>query len=143
MIRELFAADRAVFVRFDQDGFCVGPRRREYLQGLINDMRPVRKRFEHKHLVCWSNDGITGRNGERCTLCRDFWNCVQRVRLMLLLDGLAKEPLPAILEIGHGSFDALDQFVQSIGKEQLVTTSVCIRMERCQGHLRFSFQKAT
>lgn len=143
MIRELFEKDRPAFVRFDQDRFRIGRRRREQLQGVITDILPIRKRFEGKRLVCWSNDGVNGRHGQRCALCRERWSCAQRVRLMLLLEGLDPAPAPAILEIGHGSFDALDTFLEQVGSEALEQNSVTIGMERRQGRLRFTFRKPT
>jgi len=142
MIRDLFEKDRPAFVRFDQDRFRVGQRRREQLQGRITDILPTRKRFEGKRLVCWANDGVNGKHGQRCALCRERWSCAERVRLMLLLDGLEKTAVPAILEIGHGSFDALDGFLSDIGDESLCETSVQISMQRAQGRLRFTFQRA-
>jgi len=142
MIHELFQKDRPLFVRFDQHGFRVGRSRREQLQGLITDMLPMRKRFEGRRLVCWANDGRVGRDGQRCALCRQRWNCAERVRLMLLLNGIEKDPVPAILEIGHGSFDALEQFVQTVGADNIASKRVCIRMHRTQGRLRFTFQVA-
>lgn len=143
MIHALFHKDRPLFVRFDQNQFRVGRRRREQLQGFITDMLPMRKRFEGKRLVCWANDSITGRHGQRCALCRQRWSCAERVRLMLLLDGIDQEPVPAILEIGYGSFDALEQFVQSVGPDNVASRTVCIGMNRENGRLRFTFQQAT
>jgi len=143
MIRELFEKDRPAFVRFDQDRFRIGRRRREQLQGVIADILPMRKRFEGKRLVCWSNDSVNGRHGQRCALCRERWNCAERVRLMLLLDGLERAATPAILEIGHGSFDALDAFLEQVGSEALEQTCVTIGMQRPQGRLRFTFHTST
>ena len=140
MIRELFQKDHPVFVRFDNRAFRVGPRRRDRLQGRVVDMQPVRKRFEAKRLVCWANDAITGRNGQRCALCRQRWSCAERLRLMLLLDGLEQDPVPTILEIGHGSFDAFEQFVKPLGIDNLPTRTVAIGMTRHNGRLRFTFQ---
>jgi len=142
MIHALFEKDRPLFVRFDSNRFRVGRRLREQLRGLLVDMLPMRKRFEGKRLVCWANDGSTGRDGQRCALCRDRWKCAERVRLMLLLDGLEETPVPAILEIGYGSFDALEQFVQTVGPEKAATSPVCISMTRDSGRLRFIFQPA-
>lgn len=142
MIRELFRTDRPVFVRFDRDRFRVGRNRREKLQGRIVDMLPVRKRFEEKRLVCWSLDTVNGRNGQRCALCRERWSCAERVRLMLLLDGLNEEPVPAILEIGHGSFDSLDRFIAQCTDGRPDEKPVCIGMTRNGGRLRFTFTAA-
>jgi len=142
MIRDLFNKDRPVFVRFQDDSFKVGERRREQLRGLITDMIPMRKRFEGNHLVCSSSDGITGKNGQRCALCRERWTCAERLRLMMLLEGLEQTSIPAILEIGHGSFDALDTFLNDIGADSLQETSVNISIERQEGRLRFAFHRA-
>ena len=142
MIRELFQADQPVFVRFDNQAFRIGRRQRELLEGIMTDMLPTRKRFEGKRLVCWANDGVTGKDGQRCALCRERWNCAERVRLMLLLDGLDQAQTPAILEIGHASFDALDQFIKQTGGDAK-DIPVRIRMERDHGHLRFTFEPAT
>lgn len=141
MIRELFNKDRPVFVRFQGDRFVIGKRRREYLQGHITDMIPIRKRFEDERIVCYSNDGITGKHGQRCALCRQRWTCAERLRLMMLLDGLEQNQVPAILEIGHGSFEPLDTFLDHIRPEALAETPIRISMERDQGHLRFTFRK--
>ncbi len=143
MIRDLFNRDRPVFVRFREDRFTVGKRRREQLHGIITDMIPMRKRFEGKRLVCSSPDGINGKYGQRCALCRQRWTCAERLRLMMLLDGLEQIPIPAILEIGYGSFEALDAFINDVGAEPLQETSVDISMERCEGRLRFRFKKAS
>lgn len=142
MIYDMFEKDKPVFVRFQQNYFCVGEKRRERLLGFITDMMPTRKRFQGKRLVCWSNDAVYGKNGTRCALCRERYSCAERVRLMLLLKDLHKTPSPAILEIGHGSFDALESFVQKVGKENLPDTPVHIDLYRDQGRLRFSFSLA-
>ena len=142
MIRDLFSSDQPVFVRFDNEHFAIGRQRREQLQGLITDMVPMRKRFEGKRLVCSSADGINGKHGQRCALCRQRWSCAERLRLMMLLDGLEKMPIPAILEIGHGSFDALDAFIDSSDADALEQTTVIISMERNHGRLHFTFNKA-
>lgn len=143
MIRELFQRDRPVFVGFEADRFTIGPMRRELLAGLIVDLLPLRKRFESDRLVCSSSDGRTGKNGQRCSLCRERWTCAERIRLMLLLDGIGPEPTPAVLEIGHGSFDELDRLVHSVGADNLANTPVRIGLQRLQGRLRFTFQTAT
>ena len=143
MIRDLFNKDQPVFVRFQGDRFSVGKRRREQLQGVITDMIPMRKRFEGNLLVCSSADGITGKHGQRCALCRERWTCAERLRLMMLLDGLEQDCVPAILEIGHGSFEALDMFLDDIGSDPLPETTVAISLERQQGRLRFTFHKAS
>jgi hypothetical protein len=142
MIQDLFNKDRPVFVRFQDDRFTVGERRREQLHGVISDMIPMRKRFEGNHLVCSSPDGITGKHGQRCALCRERWSCAERLRLMMLLEGLEQLPIPAILEIGHGSFEALDLFLNEVGADSLQETSVAISIERREGRLRFTFHRA-
>jgi hypothetical protein len=142
MIRDLFNKDRPVFVRFQDDRFTLGERRREQLRGVITDMIPMRKRFEGNRLVCSSSGGITGRHGQRCALCRERWSCAERLRLMMLLDELEQPPIPAILEIGHGSFDALDTFLDDLGADSLQETSVAISIERQEGRLRFTFHRA-
>jgi len=143
MIRDLFNKDQPVFVRFQGDRFSVGKRRREQLQGVITDMIPMRKRFEGNLLVCSSADGITGKHRQRCALCRERWTCAERLRLMMLLDGLEQDSVPAILEIGHGSFEAFDTFLSDVGTGSLSETSVTISLERHQGRLRFTFHKAS
>ena len=142
MIRDLFDKDRPVFVRFRDDRFALGERRREQLRGVITDMIPMRKRFEGKRLVCSSPDGITGKHGQRCALCRERWSCAERLRLMMLLGELEQPPIPAILEIGHGSFDAFDAFLDDLGADTLQETSVVIGIERREGRLRFTFHRA-
>jgi len=127
-------------VQFENCAFRVGHRKRDHLEGLITDMLPMRKRFEGKRLVCWSNDGINGRYAQRCALCTQRWTCAERVRLMLLLDGLEQQALPAILEIGYASFDALEQFVGQ-ATDLTAHRPVRIGIEREQGHLRFTFQQ--
>lgn len=142
MIREMFRKDQAHFVRFADDHFQIGARKRERLRGSITDMIPMRKRFESGKLVCWSGDAVHGRYGQRCALCRERMRCAERLRLMLLLEDLEREPTPAILEIGHGSFDALETFVQGSDSEDLTARTVTIGMHRANGRLRFTFQPA-
>ena len=142
MIGDLFNKDRPVFVRFDDDKFIIGKQRRDQLRGVITDMMPVRKRFEANKLVCSSPDGINGKHGQRCALCTQRWSCAERLRLMMLLDQLEQTAIPAILEIGHGSFRALDQFLDDIADDSLREATIAISIERQEGHLRFAFQKA-
>ena len=143
MIRELFQRDRPLFVGFDGDQFAIGPQRRPELAGLVTDLLPLRKRFRDGRLVCHSRDGHTAANGQRCALCRDRWTCAERIRLLLLLDGLGPDPTPAVLEIGHGSFDELDRLVRSVGPDRLPATPVRIGLHRLQGRLRFTFSIPT
>jgi hypothetical protein len=142
MIRELFEKDKPVFVRFERNGFRIGRMRRQRLRGVITDMQPMRKRFEARKVACWSADGITSRDGHRCCLCRDRWRCAQRVRLMMMLDEVGAELKPAILEIGHGSFDRLEAFLLRIAPGKINSAPVCIGLERDQGYLRFTFELA-
>jgi hypothetical protein len=142
MIRELFQRDRPLFVGFDGDLFAIGPQRRPELAGLVTDLLPLRKRFHDGRLVCHSRDGHSAANGQRCALCRDRWTCAERIRLLLLLDGLGPDPVPAVLEIGHGSFDQLDRLVRSVGPDRLPATPVRIGLQRLQGRLRFTFSTA-
>ena len=86
---------------------------------------------------------MTGKHGQRCALCRERWTCAERLRLMMLLDGLEQASVPAILEIGHGSFEALDAFLDDLGSDPLPETTVAITMERHEGRLRFTFHKAS
>lgn len=142
MIRDLFNIHRPVFITFDGDRFTVGMRTRDELVGVITDMHPVRKRFEGRRIVCRSMDGAVGNAGRQCALCRDRWSCTERVRLLLLLDGLAADPFPAVLEIGHASFDALDELLEEVGIDRIPEHRVAIALVRVDGRLRFTFRKA-
>jgi hypothetical protein len=142
MIRDLFNADRPAFVRFQDDCFIIGKQRREQLRGVITDMIPMRKRFEQDRIVCYSNDGITGKHRQRCALCRQRWTCAERLRLMMLLDGLEHDRVPAILEIGHGSFEAFDAFLHDLGTQPLAEVTILVSIERNEERMRFTFQKA-
>ena len=142
MIREMFNTDRPVFITFEDDRFNLGLRRRDEVAGTIADIYPVRKRFVGNRIACRSMDAVTGCGGRRCALCRDRWTCTERIRLMLLLDGLADGLFPAILEIGHASFDALDAFVEDVGIDRLANQKLVITMERIDGRLRFDFRRA-
>lgn len=141
MIHELFKQDRPRYIRFRQNKFQIGDKRREQLRGKITDLHPTRKLFEGKQILCWSNDSITSKNGQRCSLCRDRWTCTERIRLMLLLDNIEQTPTPAILEIGHGSFDALDTLIREVDQRNLAEQTIIISIKTHQGHLRFTFEK--
>jgi len=139
MISELFRDDQPLFVGFSDDCFLIGNARRDQLRGVITDYLPMRKRFVSRRLACWSMDGISGRHGQRCSLCRDRWHCTERIRLMMLLEDISPVPRPAVLEIGYASFDALDSFVRDIERADLERTPVRIELKREEGRMSFTF----
>jgi hypothetical protein len=48
--------------------------------------------------------------------------------LMLLITKIQKEPLPAILEVNHYSFDSLKRFINTVDLNSLPQTTVSIKL---------------
>ncbi len=111
------------------------------IEAFIEDIVPIRKFFEERKLVCYSQDGATGKRGNHCALCRDRFRCRKRLRLMLMVQNAAKKPLPAILEVNSQSFDALQAAVKRIEPDELPSTLVNMTVDENEnGALTVAFK---
>ena len=127
MISELFQTDQPTYVSVEQNRFLINDQPHQLLEVQIQDIIPVRKFFEDRHVACYSLDNTTGKNGQYCALCRNRYRCRRRIRLMTLLLNAGPDPLPAILEVSPASFDALDALLERVDAAQLPHTLVMIR----------------
>ena len=142
IIDKLLHQDDPDYVSITADRMMLGHRPVEKLAVHITDIIPVRKLFENKRTVCWSMDGRKGRHGQFCALCRDRWQCTERLRLMLIVDDDQGDDRPAILEINRHSFADLNRFIHMIGEENLPGMVVRISLKKDDnGTLRFVFEE--
>lgn len=128
MIHNPFDQQKIQYVSVVNESFKVQSKLYPSLQILIQDMQPVRKFFKNGRLHCYSINNKTSKNGKYCVFCNDRFQCQNRIRLMLLITNIQKEPLPAILEINHYFFDSLKRFIETIDLNSLPQTTVSIKL---------------
>jgi len=128
MIHNPFEQQKIDYVSVVDESFKVQSKLHPSLQILIQDMQPVRKFFKNGRLHCFSRDNKTSKNGKYCVFCSDRFQCQNRIRLMLLITQIQKEPLPAILELNHYSFDSLKRFIKTVDLNSLPQTTVSIKL---------------
>ena len=104
------------------------------LEVFIEDIIPVRKFFEGRKLRCYSADGKTGKSGRHCPLCRDRFKCRKRMRLMVMIQNIDKDPVPALLEINQQSFEHLKAFIDSVKPNQISSTIVKLSVGENEKH---------
>ena len=124
---DFFKDDKPAYIAVNSDGFIICGNAYSKLECFIRDVIPVRKLFNGKKLECYSNNGINGKNGEFCSICRKLNKCRQRMRLMLLIPEENAET-PAILEINANSFDSLQKGLEPIDEKELSRQLFCIKL---------------
>lgn len=112
------------FVAVKPNRFVIDGKGYSELEVLIEDIMPVRKFFDGRKLICYSSDGKKGKSGKHCALCRDKRRCHRRMRMMVMVQNVQDEPMPALLEINQQSFDPLKEFIESIGEKKVASTLV-------------------
>jgi hypothetical protein len=112
------------FIAVKPKRFVIDAKGYSEIEAFIEDTMPVRKLFNGKKLLCSSNDGKTGKSGKHCALCRDRHKCRKRIRLMLMIQNIAEEAVPALLEINQQSFENFKAFIDSVEPEKISTTLV-------------------
>ena len=128
MIQNPFEQQKIEYVSVVNESFKVQSKLYPALQILIQEMQPVRKFFKNGRLLCYSINNKTSKNGKYCVFCNDRFQCQNRIRLMLLITKIKKEPLPAILELNHYSFDSLKLFIKTVDLNSLPQTTVSIKL---------------
>jgi hypothetical protein len=128
MIHNPFVQQKIEYVSVVNESFKVQSKLYPVLQILIQDMQPVRKFFKNGRLLCYSSNNKTSKKGKYCIFCNDRFQCQNRIRLMLLITNSQKEPLPAILEVNHYSFDSLKRFIKTVDLNSLPQTTVSIKL---------------
>jgi hypothetical protein len=122
------------FVALKPNRFVIDGKGYSELEAFIEDIMSVRKFFDGKKLLCSSSDGKVGKTGKHCALCRNRHKCRKRVRLMLMIQNIGKEAVPALLEINHQSFDNLKALIDSVGPDKISTTLVQLTVEEDEKH---------
>ncbi len=112
------------FVAVKPNRFVIDGKGYAALDVMIEDIFPVRKLFEETTLVCYSSDGKNGKSGKHCLLCRERFRCQRRMRLMLMIQNIGDEPVPALLEINPQSFEHLQALIDSLDQRQIASTLV-------------------
>ena len=128
MIQNPFDQQKIEYVSIVKESFKVQSKLYPYLQILIQDMQPVRKFFKNGKLFCYSINNKTSKNGKYCVFCNDRFQCQNRIRLMVLITKIQKEPLPAILEVNHYSFDSLKRFIKTVDLNSLPQITVSVKL---------------
>lgn len=126
-MHNVFKIAEAPFVTMDGSGFTVGQQQTETLEVYIQELVPVRKRFQNRKITCWSIGGTRAKNGTYCSLCADSFRCKQRIRIKMLIANLDDEPFPALLEINSNSFLSLQNTTEIIGENNLPNKPVIIK----------------
>lgn len=122
--------ERPHYVDVKPKRFVIAGKGYSELDVFIEDVIPIRKRFENQALVCYSQDGTTGKNGNHCIICRDRFKCRKRIRLMLMVQNVTDKPMPAILEVNSQSFEALKHTIGELDAEKLPSTLINMTVDK-------------
>lgn len=142
MIEQLLRTGRAPFVAVRDGQLHIEADAFDRLDVRIHEIRPVRKLFDGRRLVCYSLDCRTGSRGAFCEMCPDRRACSRRLQLRLLYTHDHRED-PAILELSKHSFRAFDELLRQIGDmRQLPDILVAISaVQTATGWTNLEFQK--
>jgi len=128
MIENLFQKSKPTFISIQGENFVIGEKKVQVIDGFIHDLQPLRKFFFTGKLLCYSYDDTTGKDGKYCAFCRNQFRCQKRIRLMILVINLEKEPQPAFLEINQFSFENFEQLISQIDPKDLPNTLLRIKI---------------
>ncbi len=128
MIENLFQKSKPTFISIQGETFVIGEKKVQAIDGFIHDLQPLRKFFFTGKLLCYSYDNTTGKNGKYCAFCRNQFRCQKRLRLMILVINVEKEPQPAFLEINQSSFENFEQLLGQIDAKDLPDTQLRIQI---------------
>jgi len=128
MIDNLFQKSKPTFISIQGETFVIGEKKMKAIDGFIHDLQPLRKFFFTGKLLCYSYDNTKGKDGKYCAFCRDQFRCQKRLRLMILVINVEKEPLPAFLEINQFSFENFEQLLCQIDANDLPDTQLRIQL---------------
>ena len=133
---------RAPFIVVRDGRLHIGSDSFDQLDVRIHEIRPVRKLFEARRLLCFSLDCRTGSREQFCEMCPDRRACSRRLQLRLLYCHDHQED-PAILELSRHSFRPFDELLRQIGDlQRLSEILVTIRTVRtASGWTNLEFQK--
>ena len=124
---KFFDKPRPSYVCISDENFKIGGQLYPMLSGFIQEISPIRKFFQDKKLKCYSLDNKTGKDGRFCAICKDLPHCRPKIHLVLLLL-IAKETLPAILEIDQYYAHSLEQLLEKIPAKRLKTTLINMKI---------------
>jgi len=142
MIEQLLKIGRAPFIAVRDGQLHIGSDAFDRLEVHIHEIRPVRKLFEKRRLVCYSLDCRTGKNGLFCEICLNRRTCSRRIQLRVLYTH-DNQQNPAILELSKHSFRAFDELLGQIDDiQQLPNIMITVRAVRtASGWTNLEFQK--
>lgn len=103
-------------------------------------IQTVRKFFWCGDLVCYSRDAKQAKNGKSCLFCTDRAECRRKTSLNLLVNTSVGE-MCAILELNSTSEKLFELFVGEVGKENLESTLIEIRVQFSGGENIVVFEK--
>ncbi len=128
MIQHLFDEPKPIYVSIVNDTFKIDEKLYQTLRVLIQDMKPVRKFFDKGKLLCYSINNKTSKTGKYCALCADRTSCKRKIRIMMLVINIHKEPVPVILEINPYSFQSLKELIKTIPADKIPETIVDMKI---------------
>lgn len=136
---DFFDESKVAYVAVNKEGFHLNGKLYHNLECLIREIIPVRKLFKGKKIECYSNDAKKGKNGDLCALCSKRINCRQRIRLMLLVQNDANDPVPAQLEINSNSFEPLKKMLEPVNEEELPGLLIVLEVKKENKYLQIQF----
>lgn len=134
-----FDEGKVAYIAVNNEGFHLNGKLYDKLECFIREIIPVRKLFKGKKIECYSNDAKKGKNGDLCALCSKRINCRQRIRLMLMVQNKANDPVPAQLEINSNSFEPLKKMLEPVNEEDLPGLLVILEVKKQDKYLQIQF----
>ncbi len=139
MITNLFEEEKPQYLSVNKNGFILDGKQYPIINAFIENIIPVRKLFVGKSIKCYSNDAKKGKDGQRCSLCKNRSRCSRRLRLMMLLCMDNEDRIPGILEINQNSFKNLEKMLKNMNEGELSQTLIDIRVKQEERYLQVFF----
>ncbi|MCK5538277.1 MAG: hypothetical protein KAI79_15730 [Bacteroidales bacterium] len=126
MNTNFFEITKPKFISVREQKFIIDNKKYTTLTVNIQDLLPVKKFFNNGKLLCYAINSNSSSTGKNCTLCADRFKCFMKVRIMMQINSIDNDPIPAALEIGKKDFKSLQVIIDNIPQNELSTKNINI-----------------
>ena len=119
MFTDFFEISKPKFISMRNQQFYIDGKSYGALHVNIQDLLPVKKRFVNGKLTCYAINTKISSTGKDCSLCPERFDCFMKVRIMMQLNRISTEHIPAALEVGKNDFKTLQLIINNISKNEL------------------------
>jgi hypothetical protein len=119
MKSNFFEIIKPKFISIKEQRFSIDGTKYAALNVNIQDLIPVRKFFSNGKLICYAINSNISSLEKHCSLCADKFKCFMKVRIMMRLNNISNQQIPAALEVGKKDFQSLQKIIDTISENEL------------------------